>query len=174
MRQLSGGFQVGEQWLAYRLVGKVPLLAVLFSIAGCSFFNGSESEISAGTATIVGSKSYSDLTGIGDARAYVVAIDGNAVGDGPAGWDSPVTVIPGWHDFHYEISSDAPYAGSGETQAKLAAGKSYVLRFSEPKPVSENLFLASGWIEEDKGAAISNKAPVEIRPAGLELRGGQN
>lgn len=116
-------------------------------------------------AIVTGSRSRNPDPMTADTRVFLASIDGKLTLDGPRGWDDRTVVAPGTHVIRFAVARNQLFAyaqGLGQTQVTLEAGKTYVLRATDPVPVKTNCATAAGWIESEDGTPVSDKVPVMV------------
>ncbi len=116
-------------------------------------------------AIITGSKSHNPDPTATDTRVYLVSIDDKLTLDGPFGWDHRTIVVPGTHMIQLGVSRTKLFYkafGFGQIQVTLEAGKTYVLRATEPVTTAPNCARSTGWIESDDGTPIGDKVSVMV------------
>lgn len=131
------------------------------AVAGCkSGFDYSPPALPPqGAAIITGSKLQSP-----DFNALLVAVDGKLTG--PHRWDEGIVVGPDTHVVKFMVGKHTLFAeagGVGEVQLTAEAGKTYVIRATEPAQVTGICATSSGWVERDDSTVISERVPVIIR-----------
>jgi hypothetical protein len=116
-------------------------------------------------AIIVGSKLPDPNPMEPDTRAYVVSIDGKLTSDGPHGWDHRNVITPGAHTIKFGIAKTSLMHeawGFGETQLLAGAGRTYVIRTTQPQKITSVCATSLGWFEDDNNAEVTAKTSITI------------
>lgn len=119
----------------------------------------------ASAAIVVGSKNHDENLLAADTRVFLASIDGKLTLDGPFGWDHRTVVAPGTHLIMFGVSTKTLFknaVGVGKAQWDLEAGKTYVLRATDPTKISGLCARSSSWLEGEDGTPIGDKVPVVV------------